>query len=97
MSVNRKKVDVICEFSRDGTIIPIKIRTADEDGEYQTYVIKGYRNLTGQGTRTLPDGVYVSNDTIAFECNITVFGRKKLIRLYFDAVEHLWKMTADAL
>ena len=94
MSVNRKTVDVICEFSRDGTIIPIKIRTADEDGEYQTYVIIGYRNLTGQGTRTLPDGVYVNNETLVFECNIVVFGTRKLIRLYYKTDGHYWIMTA---
>ncbi len=94
MSVNRKKVDVICEFSREGTIIPITIRPADEDGEYQTYVIKGYRNLTGQGTRTLPDGVYVNDETLIFECNIIVFGIRKLIRLYYKTDEHYWVMTA---
>ncbi len=94
MSVNIKTVDVICEFSRDGTIIPIKIRTADEDGEYQTYMIKEYRTLTGQGTRTLPDGVYVNNETLAFECNIIVFGAKKRIRLYYKTDEHYWTMTA---
>ncbi|MCR5310925.1 MAG: hypothetical protein K6E32_05840 [Lachnospiraceae bacterium] len=94
MSVNRKPVDVICEFSRDGTIIPIKIRTADEDGEYQTYIIKEYRDLSHRGTRSMPDGVYVTDETLIFECNIIVFGCKKLIRLYYKTGEHCWIMTA---
>ena len=94
MGYNLKPVDVICEHSRDGTVIPIKVRAVDEDGEFQTYSIKEYRDVSHNGTRTMPDGVYVTNGTIVFECNIIVFGRKRLIRLYYDPTGLVWKMTA---
>lgn len=32
--------DVICQHKIDGSIIPLKIRITDEDGEYQVYNIK---------------------------------------------------------
>lgn len=35
--VHQKSLDVICQFKKDGTIIPLKIRLQDEDGEYQSY------------------------------------------------------------
>ena len=38
-----KSLDVICQFKKDGTIIPLKIRLQDEDGEYQSYMVKSYR------------------------------------------------------
>ena len=62
-----KPVDVICQHSADGTIIPLRIWLTDEDGMKQTYTIKGYRDLSHQGTREMPDGVYVSNNTLIYE------------------------------
>ena len=41
--VYQKSLDVICQFKKDGTIIPLKIRLQDEDGEYQSYMVKSYR------------------------------------------------------
>ncbi len=42
-------VDVICQFKKDGSIVPIKFRVLTEDGEYQEFTveIKGYRFFTG--------------------------------------------------
>ena len=37
--------DVICQHKTDGTIIPLKIRITDEDGEYQVYNIKSYKDV----------------------------------------------------
>ncbi len=87
-------VDVICQHSRDGSICPIKIRIIDEDGEPQIYVVKGYREMSHQGTREMPDGVYVTNNTLIFECFIIILGRRKLVRLYYDPAGIIWKMTA---
>ena len=39
----RRKADVICQHTIDARIIPLKIRIQDEDGEMQTYSVKGYR------------------------------------------------------
>ena len=94
MPVNLQPVDVICQHSREGKITPLKIRVVDEDGVFQEYKIKGYRDLSGQGTRTMPDGVYVTNNTLIFECNITSFGRNRTIRLYYDSSGMRWRMNA---
>ena len=72
-------VDVICQHSRDGAMLPIKIRIVDEDGEYQTYKVKTFRDLSHQGTREMPDGVFVTNRTLVYECDIIAFGRKRTI------------------
>ena len=37
--------DVICQHKIDGRIIPIKIRILDEDGEYQVYNIRSYKDV----------------------------------------------------
>ena len=89
-----KPIDVICQHSRDGTLIPLRIRVRDDEGEYQTYTVQGYRDLSHLGTRTMPDGVYVTDNTLVFECSILVFGRKKMIRLYYEPGGTVWKMTA---
>lgn len=85
-------VDVICQHSKDGTIIPIKVRVVDEDGEYHVYTIKKYNDLSHQGTREMPDGMYVTNLTLVYECQIIVFGKSRIIRLYLDPNSTIWKM-----
>ncbi len=94
MKRNLQAVDVICQHSRDGSLIPIRVRVVDDDGDLQTYTIKGYRQLPHQGTRTMPDGVHVSNETLIYECNIINFGTKKMIRLYYEPHGGtVWRMT----
>ena len=88
-----KDVDVICSFSHDGVITPLRIRMTDEDGQRQAFNIKEYRDLSGLGARTMPDGVYVANNTLVFECKICVFHRLRLIRLYYNPPRMIWKMT----
>ena len=93
MKQEAKAVDVICQHSRDGTTIPMRVRVTDEDGQLQSYTIKGFRDLSHSGTREMPDGMYVNNSTLVFECYINDFGRKHLIRLYHEHNEDIWKMT----
>ena len=91
---NAQSVDVICQHSKDGTIIPIRVRLVDEDGSIQTYTIKNYKDVSHNGTRTMPDGVFISDKTFAYECQIVVFGRYKMIRLYYDPFNsQVWRMT----
>ena len=94
MRAELKTVDVICQHSRDGTISPIRIRMVDDDGEYQTYTIKGFRDMSHQGTKEMPDGVFISDRTLVYECNIMTFGRQRMIRLYYEPASTAWKMTA---
>lgn len=88
-----RDVDVICSFLHDGSIIPLRIRMTDEDGQKQAFSIKEYRDLSGLGARTMPDGVYVTDSTLVYECKICVFDRLRLIRLYYTPARLLWKMT----
>jgi hypothetical protein len=89
-----KPVDLICCHETDGKIIPIKVRTKDEDGQYQAYVIKEYKDLSHGGCRIMPDGVFVSDNTLIFECAIVVFGREKTVRLYNNPPNLNWIMTS---
>ena len=93
MGHGAQPVDVICQNSKDGTIIPLKIRLVDEDGAVQVYAVKRYKDLSYNGTRTMPDGVYVTHNSVVFECHILILGRYRLIRLYFDPKELIWTMT----
>ena len=95
MNTDVKVIDVICQHSRDGTVIPLRVRIVDDDGEVQTYTIKGYKDVSHQGTRTMPDGMYVTDKTFVYECNIMAFGRRRMIRLYYEPSGTVWKMTAE--
>ena len=86
-------VDVICQHSKDGELIPMRIRVRGENGEHQVYNIKEYQDLSHRGTRELPNGVFVSNNTFVFECRILVFGIHKSIRLYYEPGSTIWYMT----
>ncbi len=87
-------VDVICQFSQEGNIIPLRIRVKDEEGEFHIYTIKGYRDLSHQGEKLMPDGVYVTDRTLVYECKINVFERMKVVRLYYEPAHLSWKMTS---
>ena len=89
----RIDVDLICQHSIDGTITPLKIRFKDDDGQWQAYIIKEYKDISHQGTRTMPDGVFITDNTIAFECKIKVFNQLKNIRLYYFNAANKWVMT----
>lgn len=84
--------DVICQHKRDGSIIPIKIRIIDEDGEYQTFQVKAYKNLSYNGNYTMPNGVESLNHIWRFECKITVLQEEKRIQLFYNAYENKWKV-----
>ena len=89
----RHDVDVICQFNKDGDIMPIKIRVTDDDGELQEYAIKGYKIIDCDVEAESPDGVHFGPEIRAFECKIIDFGREKYIRLYFQPRTCTWFMT----
>ena len=91
---DKKKLDVICEFARDGRIIPMRIRLMDDDGQFQAYTIKRYREISGRGTYTTPDGVFVTNSIIVFDCRIEVFGSERSLRLYYNISHSEWSISA---
>ncbi len=89
-----KQLDVICMMGGDGTVVPIRIRFEDEDGERQIHSIKEYKDLSHQGTFTHADGMYATNEILVFECKIAVFGVEKSIMLYYDSGKSRWMMSA---
>jgi len=86
----RRQADVICQHTRDSRIIPLKIRVQDEDGEMQTYTVKGYRTLNAIGKVILPNEVSVSSHIRYFECKLNIFGKEKIVGLTYNYYEQLW-------
>ena len=86
--------DVICQHKTDGSIIPLKIRITDEDGEYQVYNIKSYKDVSNRTAYTMPNGTSVApaNHLWKFECKISVFNTLKRIQLFYNANENSWKV-----
>lgn len=86
----RRKADVICQHTIDARIIPLKIRVQDEDGEMQTYSVKGYRTLNAIGKVVLPNEVSVSSHIRYFECKLNIFGTEKIVGLSYNLSDNLW-------
>lgn len=89
---NGSNVDVICQHKRDGTVMPIKIRVVDDCGEYQTYIIRAYKNLTSMNSYSLPDGIVCNNNIMRFECKIIIFDIEKKIQLLYNAYDAKWRI-----
>ena len=87
------EVDVICEHKADGSIIPMRMRFMDENGEYETFNIKGYRQVKDKGTFTTEDGVYITGSSYLFECMIIAMNTKRIIRLYYEpSTKPKWRL-----
>ena len=93
-SVN-KNIDMICQHKADGTIIPMKIRMLDDDGAYQEYKIRAYKDLSYKGKFfEMPDvGMVHSSGIYPFECKIESFGRERVLRLFYNSYDHTWKLS----
>ena len=93
MSVkNTNNIDVMCTHTMDGKIIPMKIRLKDEDGMYQTFAVRGYRDLNVKGNYTLGNEVVVTGvDIYAFEVKILVLGTEKTMRITYHKRENVWR------
>ena len=86
-------VDVICEHKADGSVIPLRFRLLNEDGAYEAYTIKGYRQLYSKETYRTPDGVYVCSKDRVFECRVLILDMYRTVRLYFDIDKVSWKIA----
>ncbi len=93
MDFQNKAIDVICQHTREGNMIPIKIRIRDDEGEFQTYVVKDYKDLSHKGAFTMPNGIRATNTIFPFECKIIVFGRERIVHLYYNSGDHIWRMN----
>ncbi len=86
-------VDVICEHKSDGDVIPLKFRIMNDDGVFEAYTIKGYRQIFRKDTYTTPDGVTVGTRDRVYECRVVVLDMYKTIRLYFDTINCSWRIA----
>ena len=90
---DNKKIDMICEHKKDGTMIPIKFRITDDDGLLHEYKIRSYRDLSHKGTFKMPNGVVATSTIFPFECKIDCFGREKMLLLYYNSNENVWTLS----
>lgn len=88
-------VDVICQHKADGTVIPLRLRVRDEDGVYQVYQIKAYREVSNYGTYLMPNESVVTSTVRKFECKITVFRIEKMVVLYYNSYDNIWRLQGD--
>ena len=86
----RVKADVIAQHTTKNEIIPLKIRVQDEDGEYQTYSVRGYKTLNVAGKVVLPNEVSVTNHIRYFQCKINTFNKEKIVGLTYNFYEQAW-------
>ena len=71
-----KRIDLICQHTMEGKIIPLKLRFQDEDGELQEYSVKGYRDTSEFGITS-------------FECKIIVRDTMKFVRIFSSVPSRL--------
>ena len=87
-----REIDVICQHTVDGHMIPLRIRLKDEDGEYQIFRVKSYKDQSHKGSYTMPNGVAVTSAIFPFQCKINVFGREKIIDIFYNSNDNIWRM-----
>ncbi|MBQ1171495.1 MAG: hypothetical protein IIX48_02700 [Lachnospiraceae bacterium] len=94
LNISDRSIDVICQNCRDGSIIPLKLRITDEDGEIQQYQIKGYRDITGRHSYQLPNGTTVTTtqEIKVFECRIECFHRQRVISIFYNPKTLIWSL-----
>jgi len=89
-----KKVEVICQHTKESRIIPLRVRLEDEDGIWQTYNIKAYKDTTPHNGYALPSGVKVTSGNIwSFECKILVLDRLRQVKLYYNSRDNTWEIV----
>ena len=91
-NLQNKPIDVICQHNRDGTMIPIKLRIQDEEGEMQSYVVKAYKDLSHKGNYTMPNGIMATSTVFPFACKINVFGTLKVVNIYYSSTDNVWRL-----
>lgn len=88
-----KKIDVICQHTKDGGIIPLRVRVQDEDGEYHDFTIKAYKEKNHPGQFISPYGTAIHGHTWIFICKIQVLDVVRNIELLYNANENIWRIV----
>ncbi len=79
-------IDVICQHTTTGNIIPLRVRIKDEDGESNIYPVKQYKGLPSL------DGLPLGRDLEVFECVIPVRNMQRRIIIYFNRQDGIWRL-----
>ena len=90
-----KTIDVICQHTRDGRLIPLRIRLVDEDGENHVYSVKEYRDYSTHGSFQIPEGLMVTNTIFPYELKISTFGILRTIRVYYNCGSCTWSLARE--
>lgn len=87
-----KFIDVICQYSKDGKIIPLRVKLQDDDGIYHEYNIKKYKEITHAGDFRTPYGFFSHSLNWEFLCQIQVINRMITIHLFFNGSDQVWRV-----
>ena len=91
-------IEVICQHKTNGTILPIKIKCADEYGEYQVYRILSFRECApGESSFKLPNAVNATRILRRFDCKIHVFGKEKPVTLLYNTTTGTWELRHESV
>lgn len=85
-----KKIDVICQHSKDGRIYPLKIRFDDEDGNIQTYNVRSFKDHSRYGSYKMPNEIVAVNGIYTFDCKILFLDTEKIIRIVYHSRDNYW-------
>lgn len=80
-----KECDVICQICKDSSIVPLKIRVTDDDGEYQEYKILAFKQISNGF------GVNIKS----YKCKIKVFDMIKIITLSYFVNQVKWTCKVE--
>lgn len=73
-------IEVISKCTADGSLIPLKIKVKDEDGEFQSFMVKGYRSIVCNVSHR------------CFDCKIEVFDQERVVRIFYNSTEYKWRI-----
>jgi len=93
ISENNQFIDVICQYTKTGNIIPMRLRFQDCDGIFHEFNVKGYKELSVPGSYKSPYGTLSHSSNWTFLCKIQVFDKYKNVELFFNSTDNLWKIV----
>ena len=85
-------VDVICQHTKDGVIIPMRCRLADEEGVINEYNIISSNQLEPDNDGYVSGGLFVGPYSIAYDCKIKAYDRIRFIRLMYNYNKKNWEV-----
>ena len=88
-----KFIDVICQYTKKGNIIPLRLRIEDNDGMMHEYNVKGYKETSHPGEYTTPYGTMAHSNNWSFRCKIQILDQYRNVDIFFNSNNNLWKIT----